>query len=72
MKEEMNFNYNECIKSYDKLGETIYVNICNNEKTNVPWGFTGWGTIVLIGTIILCFLIMGIYIIKSLIEDLKY
>lgn len=41
-KKEIDFSYTECYKQYDKLGETIYQNICNGEKTTVPWGLGGW------------------------------
>ena len=46
--ENINFNYNECVKSYDKFGETIYQNICNGEKTSVPWGFSGYAILFVI------------------------
>lgn len=61
MKEENNINFNksECIKEYDKLGTTIYKNICNGEKTEVPWGFSVWfmgiGFTLFILAIIICF-----------------
>lgn len=54
--ENINFNYNECIKSYDKFGETIYQNICNGEKTSVPWGFSGYAILFVI---ILVFIGLG-------------
>lgn len=60
-KENINFNYNECIKSYDKFGETIYQNICNGEKTSVPWGFSGYGLgifFILIGILIISFIVV--------------
>jgi hypothetical protein len=39
---EMNFNYNECIKQQDNIGETIYHNICTNETYKVSWGGDNW------------------------------
>lgn len=39
---DINFNYSECYKNYDKLGTTVYQNICSGEKTQVPWGIGGW------------------------------
>lgn len=41
-KEELNFNYNECIKGYDGWGETTYVNICNKSEETIPWGIDGY------------------------------
>lgn len=38
----MNFNFSECVKSYDKVGKTVYVNICNNREQTIPWGVGGW------------------------------
>ena len=61
MENDMNFNYSECIKSYDKLGETIYQNICNNEKTSVPWGVSGYSIaiiVILLGLLLVTFIIM--------------
>ena len=36
---DINFNSSECLKSYDLLGTTEYVNLCNNEINTIP-GFT--------------------------------
>ena len=41
-KEELNFNYSECIKGYDSWGETTYVNICNKSRETIPWGIDGY------------------------------
>lgn len=45
---DLNFNYSECIKQYDKWGETTYVNICNGDKDTIPWGLGGYGIIILV------------------------
>ena len=66
--DELNFNYNECIKSYDKWGETIYQNICNNEETTVPWGISGYGILIFLVIIGLLFLGLLVTLIKSLFE----
>lgn len=34
---DFNFNYAECLKSKNNLGETSYYNICNNETHKVEW-----------------------------------
>ena len=66
MEENINFNYKECIKSYEKLGETVYQNICNGETQIVPWGIGGFG--LAIGGILV--IIILIILVKVLIRDL--
>lgn len=45
---EINFNYAECIKEQNNIGETIYYNICNNEINKIAWGSDTWvGVIIL-------------------------
>lgn len=62
-KEQLNFN--QCIKSYSKLGETIYVDICNNNKTTkVPWGVTEYGTGIL-------FTVCGLFVLSMIIITIK-
>ena len=34
---DINFNSSECLKSYNLLGTTEYVNLCNNEINTIPW-----------------------------------
>lgn len=65
---ELNFNYNECIKSYDKWGETIYQNICNNEETTVSWGISGYGILILVVLIGLLILGLLVALIKGMFE----
>jgi preprotein translocase subunit SecE len=44
---DFNFNYAECIKEKNNVGETIYYNICNNETHKIKWGSDTWiGVIV--------------------------
>ena len=50
-EKDLNFNYSECVKSYDSWGTTHYVNICNGVKNDVPWGVSGH--FALVGVIIL-------------------
>ena len=33
---DINFNSSECLKSYDLLGTTEYVNLCNGETNTIP------------------------------------
>lgn len=63
MEKDMNFNYSECVKSYDNFGETIYVNICNDKKEIVPWGIDGY--CLFIG-VILCVIILILGIIGGI------
>lgn len=65
MKEEksINFNKNECVQSYDKLGTTVYKNVCDNKQIEVPWGIGGWfifTTIILLILILLTFIVVFI------------
>lgn len=62
MENDMNFNYSECVKSYDKWGETTYQNICTGEETTLPWGFSGYFIFVFLILVIavLCAVIVGI------------
>ena len=66
---DINFNSSECLKSYDLLGTTEYVNLCNNEINTIPWGVEGWLMFVI--TIIMILLLLGgvVAIVKSLIFD---
>ena len=66
---DINFNSSECLKSYDLLGTTEYVNLCNDEINTIPWGVEGWLMFV-ITIIIILFLLGGVVaIVKSLIFD---
>ena len=66
---DINFNSSECLKSYDLLGTTEYVNLCNNEINTIPWGVEGWLMFV-ITIIIILFLLSGVVaIVKDLIFD---
>lgn len=56
---ELNFNYSECVKSYDKWGSTTYTNICNGKTTTIPWGVGG--NLAFIGIVVL--ILIGISII---------
>ena len=56
---DINFNSSECLKSYDLLGTTEYVNLCNNEINTIPWGVEGWLMFV-ITIIIILFLLGGV------------
>ena len=66
---DINFNSSECLKSYNLLGTTEYVNLCNNEINTIPWGVEGWLMFVI--TIIMILLLLGgvVVIVKSLIFD---
>ena len=66
---DINFNSSECLKSYDLLGTTEYVNLCNNEINTIPWGVEGW--LMFVMTIIMILLLLGgvVAIVKSLFFD---
>ena len=36
--DDLNFNFAECVKEVQNIGETAYTNICNGATTVVPWG----------------------------------
>ena len=57
------------MKSYDLLGTTEYVNLCNNEINTIPWGVEGWLMFVI--TIIIILLLLGgvVAFVKDLIFD---
>ena len=66
---DINFNSSECLKSYNLLGTTEYVNLCNNEINTIPWGVEGWLMFV-ITILIILFLLGGVVaIVKDLIFD---
>lgn len=52
-----NINNAECIKSTNKIGETVYQNICNGQLNTVPWGAADWAIIVLFGGMLLTIII---------------
>ena len=65
---DINFNSSECLKSYDLLGTTEYVNLCNNEINTIPWGVEGWLMFVI--TIIIILLLLGIVV--AIVKDLFF
>ena len=66
---DINFNSSECLQSYNLLGTTEYVNLCNDEINTIPWGIEGWLMFVI--TIIIILLLLGVVVafVKSLIFD---
>ena len=66
---DINFNSSECLKSYNLIGTTEYVNLCNNEINTIPWGVAGWLMFVI--TIIIILLLLGgvVAIVKDLIFE---
>ena len=66
---DINFNSSECLKSYNLIGTTEYVNLCNNEINTIPWGVEGWLMFVI--TIIMILLLLGgvVAIVKDLFFD---
>ena len=66
---DINFNSSECLKSYDLLGTTEYVNLCNNEINTIPWGVEGWLMVVIIILIILLLLGVVVAFVKDLFFD---
>ena len=66
---DINFNSSECLKSYNLIGTTEYVNLCNGETNTVPWGVEGWLMFVI--TILIILLLLGIVVafVKDLIFD---
>ena len=65
---DINFNSSECLKSYDLLGTTEYVNLCNNEINTIPWGVEGWLMFVI--TILIILLLLGVVV--AFIKDLFF
>lgn len=65
---DINFNSSECLKSYNLLGTTEYVNLCNNEINTIPWGVEGWLMFVI--TIIIILLLLGIVV--TFVKDLFF
>ena len=66
---DINFNSSECLKSYNLLGTTEYVNLCNNEINTIPWGVEGWLMFVMIIIIILLLLSIVVAFVKDLFFD---
>ena len=66
---DINFNSSECLKSYNLLGTTEYVNLCNNEINTIPWGVEGWLMFVMIIIIILLLLSVAVAFVKDLFFD---
>ena len=63
----MNFNVNsaECIKEYQKLGETVYRNICTGQEMTIPWGIDGW----FVGSIVVCLIVLLVIFITMMFKD---
>lgn len=68
-EKDINFKYNECIKSYDKWGETVYQNICTGQKTTMPWGVSGYGIAIFLFTILAVFIAFLVLIIKYIKDE---
>ena len=66
---DINFNSSECLKSYNLLGTTEYVNLCNNEINTIPWGVEGWLMFVITIIIILLLLSVVVAFVKDLFFD---
>ena len=66
---DINFNSSECLKSYDLLGTTEYVNLCNDEINTIPWGVEGWLMFVITILIILFLLGVVVAFVKDFIFD---
>lgn len=62
---EMYFNYSECIKEKNNIGETIYHNICTNETHKISWGSDTWIGVVMLFII---FVLIIIALIKSIFD----
>lgn len=66
MENDIDFNYSECIKSYDKLGETVYQNICNGKTNTVPWGVSGYGIAMFLLVVFILLVSFAISVIKDM------
>lgn len=62
---EFSVNNAECIKEYQKLGESVLVNICTGQETSIPWGIDLWFCIVLGISLIVMLIIFAITIYKG-------
>ena len=64
---DINFNSSECLKSYDLIGTTEYVNLCNDEINTVPWGVEDWSMFVIIILVILFLIGLIVAFVKNFI-----
>lgn len=68
MNNEMYFNYNDCVKSYDTIGETTYHNICTGKSETMPWGVGGWLLFVFLISVIIMIIIATIMTIIAFLD----
>lgn len=61
-----NFNYSECIKEENNVGETIYYNICNNETHKIKWGSDTWIGVIMVFIVVVLFIILLVKLILDL------
>lgn len=66
---DINFNSSECLKSYDLIGTTEYVNLCNDEINTVPWGVEDWSMFVIVILVILFLIGLIVVFVKDFIFD---
>ena len=66
---DINFNSSECLKSYDLIGTTEYVNLCNDEINTVPWGVEDWSMFVIIILVISFLIGLIVAFVKNFIFD---
>lgn len=52
----VNANSVSCIRQVNNFGETVYMNICNNTSTVVPWGTMDWVGGAVLAILVLAFL----------------
>lgn len=57
---ELNFNYNQCVKEINNIGSTTYQNICNGTLTTVPWGTANYLSSFFMGLIVLVVVVLMI------------
>lgn len=61
MNKELDFNYSECIKNQNNIGETIYHNICNGETYKVKVGNFDMFLVIIV-TVLLISIISGMIV----------
>jgi|GEM_PF-5379679 len=60
----LNHNAAECVKQYDRWGETVYRNICSGTESVLPWGISDWMALAIMGLVCVTLIWSGVGIFR--------
>lgn len=73
MENNINFDFNQCVKKITDFGSTTYQNICNGEINTVKWGTGEWvgaSVLVILGLIMIVVLCGTVYLLFKFFKEI--